>query len=129
MLPMRQSPCNRWQASAAAALFAGGLIFGAALLAASVLPLSTAYSVCEYSGFEAALDDGYRQARTFYLDICPRDCSGSACRGDPGIPLVTILVGTQVLNAVLLIPLLCVMIAIGRDENLMGEQGFAQREA
>ena len=39
----------------------------------------------------------------------------------PGIPLVTILVATQVLNAVLLIPLLCVMIAIGRDENLMGE--------
>lgn len=105
---------------AAATLFAGGLI-GAALLAASVLPLSTAYSVCEYSGFEAALDDGYRQARTFYLTFALVTALGALVVVIPGIPLVTILVATQVLNAVLLIPLLCVMIAIGRDENLMGE--------
>ena len=51
---------------AAATLFAVGLI-GAAILAASVLPLSTAYSVCEYAGVEAALDDPYREAKTFYL--------------------------------------------------------------
>ncbi|MEN3225842.1 divalent metal cation transporter [Mycolicibacterium porcinum] len=105
---------------AAATLFAGGLI-GAALLAASVLPLSTAYSVCEYSGFEAALDDEYRQAKTFYLTFALVTAVGALIVVIPGIPLVTILVATQVLNAVLLIPLLCVMIAIGRDENLMGE--------
>src|SRR6476469_8222948 len=51
---------------AAATLFAVGLI-GAALLAASILPLSTAYSVCEYAGVEAAVDDPYSQAKTFYL--------------------------------------------------------------
>jgi Mn2+/Fe2+ NRAMP family transporter len=39
----------------------------------------------------------------------------------PGAPLVTILISTQVLNAVLLIPLLFVMIGIGRDPELMGE--------
>ncbi|OCB44781.1 Mn transporter [Mycobacterium vulneris] len=105
---------------AAATLFAGGLI-GAALLAASVLPLSTAYSVCEYSGFEAALDDEYRQAKTFYLTFALVTAAGALIVVIPGIPLVTILVATQVLNAVLLIPLLCVMIAIGRDKNLMGE--------
>lgn len=111
---------------AAATLFAGGLI-GAALLAASVLPLSTAYSVCEYSGFEAALDDGYQQARTFYLTFALVTAVGALVVVIPGIPLVTILVATQVLNAVLLIPLLCVMIAIGRDENLMGELTLRRR--
>lgn len=111
---------------AAATLFAGGLI-GAALLAASVLPLSTAYSVCEYSGSEAALDDGYQQARTFYLTFALVTAVGALVVVIPGIPLVTILVATQVLNAVLLIPLLCVMIAIGRDENLMGELTLRRR--
>ena len=43
---------------AASTLFAVGLI-GAAFLAASVLPLSTAYSVCEYAGVEAAVDDPF----------------------------------------------------------------------
>lgn len=111
---------------AAATLFAGGLI-GAALLAASVLPLSTAYSVCEYSGFEAALDDGYQQAKTFYLTFALVTAVGALVVVIPGIPLVTILVATQVLNAVLLIPLLCVMIATGRDENLMGELTLRRR--
>ena len=51
---------------AASTLFAVGLI-GAAFLAASVLPLSTAYSVCEYAGVEAAVDDRFSEARLFYL--------------------------------------------------------------
>ena len=38
----------------------------------------------------------------------------------PNIPLVTILVATQVLNAVLLVPLLFAMIGVGRDRDLMG---------
>lgn len=38
----------------------------------------------------------------------------------PDIPLVTILVGTQVLNAVLLVPLLVAMVGLGRDRDLMG---------
>jgi Mn2+/Fe2+ NRAMP family transporter len=105
---------------AAATLFAVGLI-GAALLAASVLPLSTAYSVCEYAGFEAALDDPYREAKTFYLTFGLVTVSGAAAVLVPNAPLVTILVATQVLNAVLLIPLLILMIGIGRDVNLMGE--------
>jgi Mn2+/Fe2+ NRAMP family transporter len=105
---------------AAATLFAVGLI-GAALLAASVLPLSTAYSVCEYAGFEAALDDPYREAKTFYLTFGSVTVSGAVAVLVPHAPLVTILVATQVLNAVLLIPLLVLMIGIGRDTNLMGE--------
>ena len=104
---------------AAATLFAVGLI-GAAILAASVLPLSTAYSVCEYAGVEAALDDPYREAKTFYLAFGLVTCLGAVAVLVPSVPLVTILVGTQVLNAVLLIPLLFALIGLGRDRDLMG---------
>lgn len=105
---------------AASTLFAVGLI-GAAFLAASVLPLSTAYSVCEYAGFEAALDDPYREARTFYLTFGIITLIGSSIVLAPGAPLVTILIGTQVLNAVLLVPLLIAMVGLGRDRQLMGD--------
>jgi NRAMP (natural resistance-associated macrophage protein)-like metal ion transporter len=104
---------------AAATLFAVGLI-GAALLAASILPLSTAYSVCEYAGVEAALDDPYGEAKTFYMSFGLVIVLGAVVVMIPNAPLVTILVGTQVLNAVLLIPLLAAMIGIGRDRDLMG---------
>jgi NRAMP (natural resistance-associated macrophage protein)-like metal ion transporter len=106
--------------SAAATLFAVGLI-GASLLAASILPLSTAYSVCEYAGVEAALDDPYQEARTFYLTYGIITMIGTVLVLTPDAPLVAILVGSQVLNAVLLIPLLIAMVGLGRDRDLMGE--------
>lgn len=104
----------------AATLFAVGLI-GASFLAVSILPLSTAYSVCEYAGFEAAIDDPFREARTFYLTYAVISLVGTVIVLAPGVPLVTILVGTQVLNAVLLVPLLIAMVGLGRDRDLMGD--------
>ena len=104
---------------AAATLFAVGLI-GASFLAASILPLSTAYSVCEYAGFEAAVDDPYSEARTFYMTYGIVTLVGTVIVLSPDVPLVTILVGTQVLNAVLLVPLLIAMVGLGRDRELMG---------
>jgi Mn2+/Fe2+ NRAMP family transporter len=104
---------------AASMLFAAGLI-GAAFLAASVLPLSTAYSVCEYAGVEAAVDDRFSEARPFYLTFGLVTLGGAIAVLIPNAPLVTILVATQVLNAVLLVPLLIVMVNIGRDRDLMG---------
>jgi Mn2+/Fe2+ NRAMP family transporter len=104
---------------AASTLFAVGLI-GAAFLAASILPLSTAYSVCEYAGIEAAVDDPYSEAKPFYLSFGAVTAVGALTVLIPNIPLVTILVATQVLNAVLLVPLLLAMIGIGRDRDLMG---------
>lgn len=105
---------------AAATLFACGLI-GAALLAASVLPLSTAYSVCEYVGTEAALDDGFGEAKVFYVTYALIAACGSAVVMVPGAPLVSILVVSQMVNAVLLVPILVAMVRLGRDANLMGE--------
>lgn len=104
---------------AAATLFAVGLM-GAALLAASVLPLSTAYSVCEFAGVEAALDDSFHDARPFYLTFGVVTSLGALAVLVPNAPLVTILVATQVLNAILLVPILYAMIGIARDRNLMG---------
>lgn len=106
--------------AAASTLFAVGLI-GAAFLAASILPLSTAYSVCEYAGVEAAVDDRFADARPFYLTFGLVTIVGAATVLLPNVPLVTILVATQVLNAVLLVPLLFAMIGIGRDRDLMGD--------
>ena len=104
---------------AAGTLFAVGLI-GAAFLAASILPMSTAYSVCEYVGVEAAIDDPYRDARTFYLTYGIVTAISATIVLAPNAPLVTILVGTQVLNAVLLVPLLVAMVGLARDRDLMG---------
>jgi Mn2+/Fe2+ NRAMP family transporter len=100
-------------------LFGIGLV-GAALLAASVLPLSTAYSVCEFTGSESALDDDFTQARTFYLGFIIVTGVSAAIVMLPGAPLVTLLVMTQVLNAVLLLPLLVFMLVVARDRDLMG---------
>ncbi|PND56141.1 Mn transporter [Mycobacterium sp. ENV421] len=111
---------------AAGTLFAVGLI-GAAFLAASILPLSTAYAVCEYAGVEAAIDDPYREARTFYLTYGIVTVLGAVIVLAPNAPLVPILIGTQVLNAVLLIPLMVAMIGLGRDRELMGR--FAMRRS
>ncbi len=104
----------------AAELFAIGLL-GAALLAASILPLSTAYSVCDVAGQPAALDDLPREAPLFYTTFALVTVIGAAPVLIPGVSLVPILVGTQVLNAVLLLPLLGYLAAIARDRQLMGQ--------
>jgi len=101
-------------------LFAFGLI-GAALLAASILPLSTAYSVSDIAGRPAALDDSFRDAPLFYASFGAVTVIGAGLVLIPGISLVPILVGTQVINAVLLLPLLAYMSGIARDRKLMGK--------
>ena len=101
-------------------LFAIGLI-GAALLAASILPLSTAYSVSDLTGRPAALDDSPREAPLFYATFGVITTVSAILILIPGAPLIKILVLTQILNAVLLLPLLIYMYGISRDERLMGE--------
>jgi Mn2+/Fe2+ NRAMP family transporter len=101
-------------------LFAIGLI-GAALLAASILPLSTAYSVSDLTGRPAALDDSPKEAPLFYLTFGLITVISAVLILIPGAPLITILVATQILNAVLLLPLLIYMYGISKDERLMGE--------
>jgi NRAMP (natural resistance-associated macrophage protein)-like metal ion transporter len=103
----------------AGALFAVGLI-GAALLAAAVLPLSTAYSICDYTGSQAALDCTFSEARLFYLSNLTITAVAAGVVLVPGVPLVTLLVSTQALNAILLIPLLVLMARLARDRSILG---------
>jgi NRAMP (natural resistance-associated macrophage protein)-like metal ion transporter len=103
----------------AAALFGVGLL-GAALLAAAVLPLSTAYSVNEALGREAALDDSFREAPAFYATYGLVVGIGAAIVLIPGLPLIGILFVTQVVNAILLLPLLIAMLILGRDPKVLG---------
>lgn len=114
--------------SLAGKLFGVGLI-GAALLAASILPLSTAYSVSEFVGREAALDDHPREAPLFYGTYAAVITISAALILVPGAPLVTILVLTQILNAVLLLPLLGFMYGIARNPALMGDHVASRASA
>lgn len=112
----------------ASILFAVGLI-GAALLAAAIVPLSTAYSVCEFTGHEGALDDGFRRAPLFYSTFVFVAATAAVTVLIPGVPLVPLLVLTQVLNAVLLLPLLVFVYGLARDADLMGEHRASGLEA
>jgi Mn2+/Fe2+ NRAMP family transporter len=109
----------------ASTLFAVGLL-GAALLAAAVLPLSTAYSVSEAFGYEAGLDDSFTQARVFYVAFAAVVVVAAALVLVPGAPLVSILFLSQALNAVLLLPLLVLVYGIARDRHLMGEHALGR---
>jgi Mn2+/Fe2+ NRAMP family transporter len=103
----------------AATLFGLGLL-GAALLAAAIVPLSTAYSVSETLGRRARLDDSFEEARSFYLSYVAVVAVAGALVLIPGAPLISILYLTQALNAVLLLVLLPFMRALGNDADLMG---------
>ena len=101
-------------------LFVVGLL-GAAVLAAAILPLSTAYSVCEFTGHEGALDDGFRRAPFFYGTYVVLIGLAATIVLLPGISLIPVLVLTQVLNAILLLPLMVLMYRLARDKLIMGD--------
>lgn len=109
-----------------AALFGFGLV-GAALLAAALVPLSTAYSVSEAFGRECKLDDSFREAPFFYGAYFGILGFGAAFVLIPGVPLVSILFLTQVLNAILLLPLLLAMRSLARNRELMGPSANGRR--
>jgi NRAMP (natural resistance-associated macrophage protein)-like metal ion transporter len=109
----------------ASALFAAGLL-GAALLAASVVPLSTAYSVSEAFGHQGRLDDHWRDARLFYATYAGLTAVAAALVLIPGAPLVRILYLSQALNAVLLLPVLWVMRRLASDPALMGTHALSR---
>lgn len=106
--------------SLASTLFGVGLL-GAALLAAAILPLSTAYSVSEAFGRRARIEAPVREEPLFYGTYAVVVVVGSAVVLAPGAPLVPILFLTQAINAVLLLPLLGFMALLTRDRTLLGE--------
>jgi Mn2+/Fe2+ NRAMP family transporter len=105
---------------AAQALFGVGLV-GAGLLAAAVVPLSTAYSVAEAFDRPADLNDGFRDAPLFYGAYGASVTLAVTLVLIPGAPLIPILFLSQALNAVLLLAILPFLRALARDPAVMGE--------
>ena len=101
-------------------LFAAGL-FNASLFAASILPLSTAYTVCEGLGFESGLDKGFREAKFFYWFYSLLLFAGAAVVLIPNFPLVKFSILSQVLNGVLLPLVLVFMLKLINKHDLMGK--------
>jgi NRAMP (natural resistance-associated macrophage protein)-like metal ion transporter len=101
-------------------LFAAGL-FNASLFSASILPLSTAYTVCEGLGFESGLDKGFRDAKFFYWLYSLLLFAGAAVVLIPNFPLVKFSILSQVLNGVLLPLILVFMLKLINKHELMGK--------
>lgn len=110
--------------SLAATLFGLGFL-GAALLAAAIVPLSTAYSVSEAFGEEGDIDDSFGEARLFYCSYGVIVTVAVAIVLIPGAPLIPILFLSQALNAVLLLVLLPFMRHLAKDPAVMGEHALA----
>jgi len=103
----------------AALLFALGLL-NAAVFTASILPLSTAYYVCEAFGFERGIDHRVRDAPVFYGFYLALIIIGAAVVILPGAPLLAIIFYSQVLNGVLLPVVLVLMLLLINNKRLMG---------
>jgi len=101
-------------------LFAAGL-FNASLFAACILPLSTAYTVCEGLGFESGVNRSFREAPIFYWLFTLLIVIGAGVVLMPNLPLVTVILLSQVINGVLLPFVLIFMILLVNREGLMGE--------
>lgn len=103
-----------------ALLFAFGLL-NASLFAASILPLSTAYTICESLGWEAGVDKRFFEAPQFYALYSFVILIGAGIVMLPGIPLIRIMLLSQVVNGLLLPFVLICMVLLVNDKTLMGD--------
>lgn len=101
-------------------LFAFGLL-NASLFAASVLPLATAYSVCEIMGYESGVSKSIRQAPVFHGIYLGSIMIGVIASLIPGLPVLGILVASQIAYGVLLPFILILMLRIINDREIMGK--------
>jgi NRAMP (natural resistance-associated macrophage protein)-like metal ion transporter len=101
-------------------LFAFGL-FNASVFAASILPLATAYTVCEGIGWDSGIDKKFEDAPHFYVLYTSLIVFGALAILIPGAPLFDIMLISQVLNGMLLPFILAFMLILINDKKLMGE--------
>jgi NRAMP (natural resistance-associated macrophage protein)-like metal ion transporter len=100
-------------------LFAVGLL-GASLLAAAVLPLSTAFVVCEAFGAERSVQRSFHEAPLFFTLFIGVIVIAAGIMLIPGIPIAGVAIGTQALDGVLLPVLLVFIIMLANDRRLLG---------
>jgi NRAMP (natural resistance-associated macrophage protein)-like metal ion transporter len=101
-------------------LFSAGL-FNASIFAACILPLSTAYSVCEGLGFEAGVSKRMKDAPIFYSLYTLLIVVGAGVVLVPSFPLVQMILLSQVLNGILLPFVLIFMVLLINKVDIMGE--------
>lgn len=106
---------GRW----ASLLFAFGL-FNASVFSASILPLATAYYVCEALGFEAGIDKDWREAPVFYWLYTFLVLAGAGFILIPRLPLIQVMLWSQVVNGILLPFILIFMLMLINNRDIMG---------
>ncbi|KZL90137.1 Nramp family divalent metal transporter [Clostridium magnum] len=101
-------------------LFAVGL-FGASFLACCVIPLSTAYAICEAFGFQSGLDNKIKEAPVFFGLSLFMIVISAVIVLIPNISLINIILVTQQLAGVLSPVVLIFMIILINDDEVMGK--------
>jgi Mn2+/Fe2+ NRAMP family transporter len=101
-------------------LFAVGLL-NASLFSACILPLSTAYFLCEAFGIEAGIDKSWREAPAFYWLYTILIIVGAGVILIPKISLIAVMFWSQVINGVMLPFVLIFMLMLINNRDLMGD--------
>ncbi|OGR03890.1 MAG: Mn transporter [Deltaproteobacteria bacterium RIFOXYD12_FULL_50_9] len=104
----------------ASKLFAFGL-WNASMFAACILPLSTAYSICEALGWERGVDQRYEDAKQFYVLYTTSIILGALIVLIPGLSLMNVMLISQIVNGFLFTVILVFMLILVNDEKLMGK--------
>src|SRR5215831_560064 len=100
-------------------LFAVGLV-NAAMLSAAILPLATAYNICEGLGVESGVNKRFSEAPTFYWIYTFLILGGASFVLIPHLPLIKLILFSQVANGVLLPFVLIFMLKLVNKTDLMG---------
>jgi len=100
-------------------LFAVGL-FGASVLAATVMPLTTSYTVCESFGWESGVSRRFSEAPVFMGLYSALIVIGAAVVLIPGLPLTGLILVSQNLNGILLPIILVFMLRLVNNPRIMG---------
>lgn len=103
-----------------ALLFAVGLL-NASLFAASILPISTSYTICEALGWESGVDKKFGEARQFYVLYTSLIVLGALIALIPNLPLIQVMFYSQVINGIMLPFTLVPILMLVNSKKIMGE--------
>jgi Mn2+/Fe2+ NRAMP family transporter len=108
-------------AGANAQLLFGVGLFGASLLAATVMPLSTSYAICEAFGWESGISKNFREAPVFMGLFTLLVVVGALVVLSPNVPLIPLILVSQNVNGLLLPIVLVFILMLAGDRRIMGD--------
>ena len=101
-------------------LFSIGFL-NASLMGALILPISSAYAVCEFFGWEGGVNKTFKEAPYFYITLALYYIFSAMLVLIPGMPLITLMLLSQFLNGILLPLLIFLMLKVANSEEVMGD--------